>query len=56
MKHSGFSGKICPTYQQFCIASAFFFAKMFVVLNISITFVMCFIVKHNKIITITTTT
>lgn len=24
VKHTRFLGKICPSYQQFCIASAFF--------------------------------
>lgn len=48
VKHARFWGKICPTYQQFCIASAFFFAKMLVLLNKFTTFAMCFIVKHAR--------
>lgn len=48
VKHPENIPKLCPTYQQICIASAFFFVKKFVLLNKSTIFVACFIVEHTR--------
>ncbi|UWG10333.1 MAG: hypothetical protein [Bacteriophage sp.] len=48
VKHTEKFSKLCPIYQQICIASAFFSAKKFVLLNKSIIFAVCFIVEHTR--------